>query len=106
VLPAAKEIEYSKNTGMSKKVNIFYRALQEYMQNPGSVRVTGNTVGECLDDLEKQFPGVKKLIFDSSGKFLRQVFVYVNSESAHKAGLSDPVTDRDELLIAVLITGG
>jgi hypothetical protein len=91
---------------MSVKVSIFYPTLQQYIGNPDSVRVSGSTVGECLEDLARQFPGVEKLIFDQPGKFLKQVFVYVNSESAHKAGLTDPLTARDELLIAVLITGG
>jgi hypothetical protein len=76
------------------------------MNNPDSIRVNGSTVSECLDDLAKQFPGIEKLIFDDQGKFLKQVFVYVNSEGAKKANLTDPVSERDELLIAVLITGG
>jgi len=91
---------------MSIKVKMFYPALQWYLGNPDSVRVSGRTVGECLEDLARQFPGVEPLIFAGPGEFLRQVFVYVNSESVHKARLTDPISEGDELLIAVLITGG
>ena len=91
---------------MSVKVNIFYRSLQQFINNQDVVKVDGGTVGECLSDLIRQFPGVEKWIFDEQGNLLRHVFVYINAESALKANLSEPVKETDELIIAVLITGG
>jgi molybdopterin converting factor small subunit len=91
---------------MSIKIDMFYPHMQEYAGNRKTVNVEGQTVGECLQDLAKQYPGVEKFVFDEKGKYLKHVFVYVNAESASKAGLKDPVKDGDEILVAVLITGG
>jgi hypothetical protein len=91
---------------MSVKIKLFYPQLQRFVGNRESLDVFGLTVGECLLDLIKRFPGVDKFIFDKQGKYLKHVFVYVNAESAEKAGLAEMVKDRDEILIAVLITGG
>ena len=91
---------------MGIRVNIFYPSIQQYIRNQDLVEVNGSTVGECLDDLIRQFPGVEKWIFDEHRQLLRHVFVYVNAESARKVDLAKPVKDKDTLIIAVLITGG
>ena len=36
-------------------------ALQELSGGVETVEVTGRTVGECLEELEAQFPGIKEL---------------------------------------------
>jgi len=91
---------------MSIKVNIFYPQLKQFINSRDSITVNGSTVGECLDDLIRQYPGIDKLLFDEKRHLLRQVFVHVNIESTRKLNLSDPVKDGDELIIAVLLTGG
>jgi molybdopterin converting factor small subunit len=91
---------------MSIKVNIFYPQLKQLIASPDSVAVNGSTVGECLDDLVRQFPGAGSLLFDEQGQLLRQVFAFVNAESTQKINLAEPVKEGDELIIAVLITAG
>jgi hypothetical protein len=91
---------------MGIKVKLFYPALQSLVQGRETLVVQGQTVGECLQDLVRQFPESKKLLFDSRGLLLKQVYVYVNAEGLHKADFARKVTERDELLLAVLITGG
>ena len=91
---------------MSVKVDIFYPRLKELVVSPDILELEGNTVGECLDDLEKRFPGAARLLFDEQGVLLRQVYVYVNAESANKASLDAPVKNGDRLIIAALIVGG
>ena len=91
---------------MSIKINIFYPGLREYIGNPDEVAVTGSTVGECLNDFIRRFPGTEKWIFDERKALLEPVFVYVNSESTGKAKLSDPVKETDEIIIAMLLIGG
>lgn len=90
---------------MSVTVSIFDPVMQQ-CTNQDSVEVDGNTVGECLDDLIRQFPDVEKWIFDERRQLRRHVFVYVNAESTYKVELAKPVKDKDNLIIAVLITGG
>jgi molybdopterin converting factor small subunit len=91
---------------MSVKINLFYPSLQEYIGNLKSVDVEGYTVGECLHNLMEQFLGAKRFLFDDKENYLRHVFVYINAESANKAHLNEPVRDGDEIIIAVLVTGG
>jgi molybdopterin converting factor small subunit len=91
---------------MSVKIKIFYPELKRRIHNADSVLVDGNTVGECLRDLVRLYPDVKELIYDQQGRLLKQVYVYVNSESLNKVDFATPVTASDEIILAVLITGG
>ncbi len=91
---------------MSVEVKIFYPELREAIDDPGDVRVVGATVGECLEDLVKRYPGAEKLMFDSRGKLLKRVYVFVNAEGMFKAEFARPVEDGDELIVAVLAAGG
>jgi hypothetical protein len=90
---------------MSTELNIFYPAL---MQITGCqvVMVEGATVGACLNSLVKQFPGAKNWIFDCRGQMLEYIFAYINAESARKALLSDPVSQGDKLILALMVSGG
>lgn len=91
---------------MSIKVNIFHAKLLHAMHNPGVVTVNGKTVGECLDDLVRQYPDIETLIFDKQHQLLREVYVFINAESLHKMEMTKPVKEGDILIIALLITGG
>lgn len=88
------------------KVRLFYPALQQLLGGTGQVEVEGTTVGECLADLTRRRPGVSKLLFDSQGRLLRRVYVFVNAESMNKADFSQALSEGDVLIIAVLATGG
>ena len=91
---------------MSISVDIFYGHLKQLMGNPGSVQVTGGTVGECLDDLIEQYSGIDSLLFTKQRQLLRNVLVYVNAENDCKAELTTPVREGDKLIIIVFISGG
>jgi molybdopterin converting factor small subunit len=91
---------------MSVKVRIFYPALQKLLGRPEETRCQGHTVGECLADLVQQHPGVEELLFDKRGELLPPVYVFVNMEGMFKAELAKPVTETDELILAVLASGG
>jgi hypothetical protein len=91
---------------MSIKVKLFYPELQGLADGRDAIGVEGQTVGDCLEDLVRQLPQARKLIFDGRGRLLKQVYVYVNAEGLNKAEFSRAVTERDELILAVLITGG
>jgi len=70
------------------------------------VETAGQNVGECLDDLETQFPGIKQRLFDEQGKLLNYFEIYINSESSYPEELAKPVCDGDELTIVTLVGGG
>jgi len=68
--------------------------------------VTGQTVGECLKSLERQFPKIKDYLFDRRGRLLGIFGIYLNSEGIHPVGLNTPVQDGDEIVILNFIMGG
>ena len=91
---------------MSARARIFYPALQRLLGGANEFRCQGETVGECLADLSRRHPGVAELLFDKRGQLLPSVYVHVNMEGMFKADLSQPVTPDDELILAVLASGG
>lgn len=66
------------------------------------VEVEGKTVGECLDNLERQLPGTKQWLWSEQGELLLHA-IYLNSESLYPEGLAKSVEDGDVLLIMALI---
>jgi molybdopterin converting factor small subunit len=91
---------------MSVRLRLFYPALERLIGRPDDVLVEGTTVGECLEDVVRRFPDARGLLFDTRGVLLKPVYVFVNAESMFKAELTKPLSERDELIVAVLATGG
>jgi len=90
---------------MSIRVNI-HPYLYHLTNNQDVVEVDGTTVGECLEDLIKQFPDIGQVLFDINGKFINYVNIYINMEDAFPDELAKPVKDGDELHILPIIMGG
>jgi len=90
---------------MSVTINL-HPNLYQLTDGQAIVKVNGNTVGQCLDDLVKQFPRIKSWLFDKKGKLLNYVDIYVNLESSYPEELAKPVKNGDELHITLIIAGG
>jgi molybdopterin synthase sulfur carrier subunit len=80
--------------------------LQEFGCGAETCEVTGHTVGECIKNLEMQFPNIKNHLFDRQGKLLRIFGIYLNSDGIHPVDLDTPVRENDELIILSFIMGG
>ena len=80
--------------------------LRSFTNNMEVVTVNGETVGECLDYLIKQFPAIEKMLFDKNSNLLDYLNIYVNEEDAYPENQAKPVKDGDELHLAYLIAGG
>ena len=79
--------------------------LRRFLNNEEEVQVNGTTVGECIDDLNKKYPGFKDQLVHT-GK-LRDIFeIYVNNTSAYPDELSKTVKDGDMISIITYIAGG
>lgn len=60
-----------------------------------------------LEDLEKQFPGIKERLCDEQGQLRRFVNVYLNDEDIRfLQGQRTAVKDGDEVSIVPAIAGG
>jgi len=91
---------------MSIKIRI-HPYLFGFTDDVESVQVKGGTVGECFEELVKQFPGLEKGLFDEqTGKILPVFDIWVNEESSYPEELEMPVKDGDELYITTVIADG
>jgi len=70
------------------------------------VAVEGRTVGECLNQLIKQFPGMEKALFAKKDKLQNVVEVFVNHATAYPNELAQPVKHGDEIHLVVMLAGG
>ena len=70
------------------------------------VTVEGNTVGECLSHLIKQFPAMEKALFAKKDKLRNIVEVFVNHATAYPNELLKPVKDGDDINLLVMLAGG
>ena len=91
---------------MTIKVKILSPSLRQFTGNQEVVQAHGETVGECLGHLVKQFPAIEKGLFDRHGQLLNYVYFFVNGKGAHPTDLTKPVKDGDELTISLLLPGG
>jgi molybdopterin converting factor small subunit len=91
---------------MSVKITIAYPHLQQFTNNRESIEVNGSSVGECLGDLIRQFPGIDKGILDEHGQLLSYVYFIINGKGVCPTALTQKVREGDELVIALLLAGG
>lgn len=81
--------------------------LQGLTKNQGEVEAKGNTIKELVDDLERQFPGIKERICDDEGTIRRFVNIYLNDEDIRFLdGDSTKVKTGDDVSIIPAIAGG
>ncbi|MFC1897923.1 MoaD/ThiS family protein [Chloroflexota bacterium] len=90
---------------MGIKVNV-PSYMKSFTNNLEIVEVSGNTVGECLSHLVKQYPDMKKQLFSKNGELFEYIIIPVNGESAYPEQLAKLVKDGDELNILLIIGGG
>lgn len=90
---------------MIAKVHVHPTHLQ-YTNGLEVLAVEGNTVGECLKQLIKQYPQMEKELFAHKDKLLNTVEVFVNHASAYPHELTKPIKDGDEIQLIIMLSGG
>jgi molybdopterin converting factor small subunit len=81
--------------------------LRAQAGNQKKVEVTGTTVGEALDSLLGQFPGLREQVFTADGALNRFVNVYVNGRDVrYEQELATPVGESDEVILLPAMAGG
>jgi sulfur-carrier protein len=81
--------------------------LRKLTQNQELVGGQGDTIREVLDNLEKNYPGLKERVCDEQGSVRRFVNIFVNDEDIRF--LQDTATvvkSGDEVSIVPAIAGG
>ncbi len=81
--------------------------LRKLTNNQEEVSAEGATVAGVIEDLERNYPGLKERICDADGNLRRFVNIYLNDEDIRfKDNLTTEVKDGDELSIIPAIAGG
>ncbi len=81
--------------------------LRQQAGNQKKVEVTGATVGEALESLLGEYPGLREQIFTEDGSLNRFVNVYVNGRDVrYEQELATPVGDSDEVILLPAMAGG
>ena len=71
------------------------------------VPVAGSTIGEALQVLVKEYPGLSGQVFGEDGSLHRFINVYVNDDDVRYLNqLDTPVKDGDEVSILPAVAGG
>ena len=90
---------------MTVKINL-HKTHREFTDGREIVEVAGNTVGTCIEDLVKRYPGLKAKLFDEKGILRNFIEIYLNMESAYPDELKRSTKDGDEIHIVILLAGG
>jgi molybdopterin converting factor small subunit len=71
------------------------------------VEARGATVAELVDDLDRQFPGLKARLLDGDGRIHSFVNIFVNDQDVRLLqGLQTPVDDDADVSIIPAMAGG
>lgn len=91
---------------MSIKVRI-PEALQKLTEGKAEVEAQGDDVRQLIENLEKDFPGIKERLCDEKENVRRFINIYVNEEDVRFLQQDKtPLKDGDEVSIIPAIAGG
>jgi len=94
---------------MSVKIKLPGKIFHKYTNGQDLIKVEGDTLGECLNDLIRQFPGMRPWVFhrqDSGQEILKIAVLLVNGKSVYPFNTETPVKDGDEITLTMAILGG
>jgi sulfur-carrier protein len=81
--------------------------LRKFTQGADEVNAQGNNIRTLVEDLERNFPGIKERICDETGKIRRFVNVYVNGDDIRfLQNLDTALKEGDAISIVPAIAGG
>jgi len=81
--------------------------LRKLTNGADEVTAEGGNINEIIDNLEKNYPGLKERICEPDGKLRRFVNLYLNDEDIRfKENMETRLKDNDELSIIPAIAGG
>ena len=81
--------------------------LRSLTKGNAEVQAKGHTVEGLVEDLERQFPGLKDRLMDESGELRRFINIYVNEEDIRfMDGKKTALKNSDVVSIVPAIAGG
>jgi molybdopterin synthase sulfur carrier subunit len=81
--------------------------LRRMTNGVSEVKAEGKDVAALIDDLERQFPGLRERLVDETGDIRKFVNVYVNEEDIRfLSGKATALKDGDDVSLVPAIAGG
>jgi molybdopterin synthase sulfur carrier subunit len=81
--------------------------LRRVTNGVAEVKGEGRDVAALIDDLERQFPGLRERLCEESGELRRFINIYVNEEDIRfLSGKGTALKDGDDVSIVPAIAGG
>jgi molybdopterin synthase sulfur carrier subunit len=81
--------------------------LRSLTKGAAEVQAQGDTIAAVVEDLERQFPGLRERLLDESGELRRFVNIYVNEDDIRFLdGKKTALKTGDQVSIVPAIAGG
>jgi len=81
--------------------------LRSLTKGAAEVQGSGDTVGDIIQDLERQYPGLRDRLVDEGGDLRRFINIYVNEEDIRfLEGAKTTLKAGDSVSIVPAIAGG
>jgi molybdopterin synthase sulfur carrier subunit len=81
--------------------------LRRVTNGVGEVHAQGGDLGEVIEDLERQYPGLRERLVEDTGELRRFINIYVNQEDVRfLSGRETALKEGDEVSIVPAIAGG
>jgi sulfur-carrier protein len=81
--------------------------LRPHAAGRATVEMQGSTIGDVLQSLQSEFPGLSGQVLAQDGQLHKFVNVYVNDDDVRYLSFLDtPVKDGDEVSILPAVAGG
>ena len=81
--------------------------LRSITKGTAEVQAKGETVDAVMQDLERQYPGLRERLMDEKGELRRFINLYVNEEDVRfLQSLKTTLKDGDTVSIVPAIAGG
>ncbi len=77
--------------------------LEDYTRS-SVVQASGATLGALLDDLERQFKGIRFRMIDEQGRIRAHIKIFVNKQWVKR--LDEPLTESCDVMIVAALSGG
>ena len=78
--------------------------LRSYTAQAPVVDAAGGTIREVLDDLDRQFPGLRFRVIDEQGRLRQHMKIFLDRDVVDD--LTTPVTARNEVTLMQALSGG
>jgi hypothetical protein len=79
-------------------------SLQPLVDNIRQIDISGQTIGECLENAVSRYHSLENAIFDKEHRVQKGLSLYLQAETVND--LNRPVKDGDKLYIINILVGG